>query len=593
MADKAVKKILRMQGPDWQKLRKRFRVRPQGPVTALNVSGGVLRIAQVSSRLGGVVVTRVAAEPLGLPPEAESSDPAAYGAAIARTLARLGLKGGPVVMGVPRGSVVLRALTLPAVTDLREMASLVHFQMGRDLPFPVADAVIDFKVRREIPPGESLAVPADAAAPSGEASSAGDGAMVEVMAAAVRREVIDFHLAAAAAAGLKLVALGLIPYANVRCVEACNMADSASALGLVLLRANEVSIDVIARQALLFSRDVLIHHDEEPASARSDGAPAPVGLESAGQTDETTLPAETPEAEPRPTPVERVTIEVLRSLAGFGGMEAVNAVDRIVVAGDSGLEEALVDSLQTRLKSSVHRLDPGRALSLPLAMQPAASGAISALGLAFGATDKSGLPFDFLHPKRPAVQRDMKRIRTLMGAAAAAAAIVFLLAVRTHLLRGKETILSQVNSDLRKEEKLRLTYRLMARQAATLRQWSGEARNWLDHYAYLSAVLPPSEEIYLSSFSVNSQGTITLAVQARNGAILAKLDKELRAAGYDVKPLAVTPGADRHGYDFKSTVEISIPADFKMDLAKVRPPARPADDISLEGGASGRKGGGS
>jgi hypothetical protein len=316
-------------------------------------------------------------------------------------------------------------------------------------------------------------------------------------------------------------------------------------------------------------------------------------LESAGQTDETTLPAETPEAEPRPTPVERVTIEVLRSLAGFGGMEAVNAVDRIVVAGDSGLEEALVDSLQTRLKSSVHRLDPGRALSLPLAMQPAASGAISALGLAFGATDKSGLPFDFLHPKRPAVQRDMKRIRTLMGAAAAAAAIVFLLAVRTHLLRGKETILSQVNSDLRKEEKLRLTYRLMARQAATLRQWSGEARNWLDHYAYLSAVLPPSEEIYLSSFSVNSQGTITLAVQARNGAILAKLDKELRAAGYDVKPLAVTPGADRHGYDFKSTVEISIPADFKMDLAKVRPPARPADDISLEGGASGRKGGGS
>jgi 6-phosphogluconate dehydrogenase (decarboxylating) len=63
---------------------------------------------------------------------------------------------------------------------------------------------------------------------------------------------------------------------------------------------------------------------------------------------------------------------------------------------------------------------------------------------------------------------------------------------------------------------------------------------------------------------------------------------ELVAAGYDVKPLAVTPGADRNGYNFRTTVELTVPSKLKFDLTKLTPPARPADDASLE---NTRKGG--
>jgi hypothetical protein len=290
--------------------------------------------------------------------------------------------------------------------------------------------------------------------------------------------------------------------------------------------------------------------------------------------------------------VERVTIEVVRSITGFGGMDPANTVARIVVAGDTGMEDAVVEALAKRLNLAVQRLNPMQALSLASFMEAPAAGAISALGLALGVMDRDGLPFDFLKPKRPAVQRDMKRIRLLMGAASAAAAIIFLLAVRTQLLKRKDAELASINADVRKEEKMRPLYRTMIRQAATLRDWTGERRNWLDHYAYLSAILPASEEVYLDSISVNSSGTITLAVQARSGAILAKLDKQLRAAGYEVKPLAVTPGADRHGYNFKSNVELGVTAKFKMDLTKAHPAARPADDISLEGAPPVRRGGG-
>ena len=63
---------------------------------------------------------------------------------------------------------------------------------------------------------------------------------------------------------------------------------------------------------------------------------------------------------------------------------------------------------------------------------------------------------------------------------------------------------------------------------------------------------------------------------------MAPLDKQLRAAGYDVKPLAITPGADRHGYEFRSSVELLAPDKMKIDLSKVKTPARPADDASLD-----------
>jgi hypothetical protein len=101
-------------------------------------------------------------------------------------------------------------------------------------------------------------------------------------------------------------------------------------------------------------------------------------------------------------------------------------------------------------------------------------------------------------------------------------------------------------------------------------------------------VLPGSEDLYLTSLSISAQGNIHLAVQARSGEILANLDRQLRNAGYDVKPLAITPGNDRHGYNFRSTVELLVPAKMKIDLSKAQPPARPADDASLEPRKGGR-----
>ena len=233
----------------------------------------------------------------------------------------------PVVMGVPRAQVILRTLQLPVIPDVRELASMVHFQIGRDLPFRMEDAVVDFKVRRQIrvPAARPEAgVPAGPSTGDKPAESA-PTAKLEVLVAVLKREVVEYYLQVAEIAGLKLVALGLLAYANARCVDACRVADGAEAFALVSLRPDEVSIDVIAEQSLLFSRGASIRlFADAPATPTPDTS-------SLVRTDPVVdSSAEAPKGDGSGF-TDAVTIEVVRSLHGFSGMEADNPVGKVVV----------------------------------------------------------------------------------------------------------------------------------------------------------------------------------------------------------------------------------------------------------------------
>jgi Tfp pilus assembly PilM family ATPase len=584
--------------------RKRFHVRPPGSITALDVDGSVLRVVQTAPRGGRPIVARISAERLDLPADADRSDPGVMGQAIAKALDRLDVKPSSVVMGVPRASVVLRTLSLPMLDDVRELASIVHLQVGRDLPFRPDEAVIDFKVRRQT--GEPSRT--EPGGKPGDAASEARGepavmAKLEVLVAAAQREVVEFYRKSAEIAGLKLAALGLLSWGNARCVEACRVAEGSEALALVSLRPDEVGIDVVSQQSLLFSRGAAIKPRTEPVLPPVDSVaqPAPSsGDGGEGPANESAALGLQPPPAPQPeTFVDLVAIEVVRSLHSCGGIEPNNPVGKVIVVGATGHEPAVVEALQYRLSIPCTWLDVAGTLELPSAAREHAAGSIASIGLALGVNDAQGLPLDFLHPKRPAVHRDMRRIRILASVAAAAAAMIFLVAVQRHLKRQHEAVRDRLKAELTEAKKKQPIYTRMRQQAATLDGWVTESANWLQHYTYLSAILPPTEDVYITSFVVSAQGAgpgssgrhaIHLSVQARSGETLSKLDKQLRAAGYDVKPLAITPGADRYGYGFRSSVELIVPDKMKIDLSKVKAPARPGDDASLD--SPRRRGGG-
>jgi hypothetical protein len=263
-------------------------------------------------------------------------------------------------------------------------------------------------------------------------------------------------------------------------------------------------------------------------------------------------------------------------------MEPNSAVGKVVVSGATGFEDTVLESLSKRVGRPCALLDPATALGFSDQGREQAAGAVAAIGLALGVNDPNGLPFDFLNPKKPAVQRDMRRIKILATASAVAAAALFIVLLKGYLINKRTVVAKDWAEKAEQAGKARPLYLKIITQSKTVDDWANGKRNWLDHYAYLSAVLPSSEEVYITSLQISAQGTIRLAVQARSGEVLAKLDKQLRAAGYDVKPIAITPGADRNGYEFRSTVELAASAKMKPDIAKVKPPARPADDASLD-----------
>ena len=53
-----------------------------------------------------------------------------------------------------------------------------------------------------------------------------------------------------------------------------------------------------------------------------------------------------------------------------------------------------------------------------------------------------------------------------------------------------------------------------------------------------------ADQVYMSAVNTTPQHMIRISVQAKTGELLAELDKKLRAAGYEVKPLSITPATD-------------------------------------------------
>lgn len=552
--------------------RRRRNPNRSGPVAAAEVDGSVLRVVQAVPRGGRLDLTRIAVETLEFPPTADRDNPEVVGRAVRQALDRARIKLGPVVMGVPRADVVLRTLSLPTIDDPGQLAAMIHLQVGKDLPFRPDEAVIDFQILPAPQPASPTPPSAGNDRPEESATAA---PKTEVLVGIIQRGVAEFYRKMATAAGLNLTALGLLPHANARSVQACRVAEGDEGVAIVTLRPDEVGIDVVAQNALLFSRGAMVKPRADAADNTSVSA-------AAADKDPPEARASSPESDRTSPLVETAIIEVVRSLHSYAAIETRHPVAKLVVAGATGHETEVVEDLSTRLNLPCSMLDVVGRLHLPEDAALHSPGALAGIGLILGASDPEGIPFDFLNPKRPARPRNPRRTAMLVGGAVAVGLLVLAVGARTFLVGKRLALQANLQAELVEAKKKRPIYRQMRQQLVTVQDWLREGHNWLEHYAYLSAVLPPSEDVYITALAVGGQGNIRLSVQARSGAVLAKLDQQLRAAGYDVKPIAIHPGSDKFGYEFRSTVEMTVPAKLKVDLSKVRPPTRPADDASLD-----------
>ena len=510
---------------------------------AVDFDSTTVRIALVEPTSDGTRIAKLLSQPLseGL----DSQDPKAFGRFLGRTLRDMGLTGAGIIMNVPRSQAVLKPLKLPPGTPEEEYASMVHYQVEKELPFPAENAVIDFTVESHYggidPEGEHADQP--------ETETAAQ--QVEVLVSAVQMDVVDYYRQIAQAANVKLLRLGLRPYANMRCAEACQAASDRENVAIVHITADETEIDLISHHSLAFSRSAL--------------------RKIAGIADATDVEIN--------AAVNFLVLEVARSLQSYQTIGRGASIDLVLLAGGTGIEPQVARKLASRLDRPCEMLTPETALT---ETQPkeVSSEFISVFGLSVRDPSED-LPFDFLNPKRSPVKRDVKKIRATIATIAGVVLLLACIAGGSMYLGAKRDNVKQLDkrvSDLDTAIKAR---KKAVNRVKAVDKWIKPKENWLDHWLAISACAPSAKDIYITSFNGTS-GKLSFNVQARSEKAIVAFDKKLQAAGYRFKPGKIDTGKDEWGYTYSTLVRVYALGELggTSKTAATQPVARPDDDMS-------------
>jgi Tfp pilus assembly PilM family ATPase len=487
-----------------------------------------------------------------MPADLDLDDAAAVGAFLGLTLkdfsknAKTSLKKCGVLMSVPRQKAVLKPLTLPPGTQLDEMASMVRFQVEKDLPFNPEDAVIDYTLASHL----DLTEPT-----SGPEQDAGVGVLV----GAVGTEVVEHYRQIAEAAGIKLRRLGLRPYANMKCVDACVRRSENETVLAVHITSDETEINVLKGNSLAFCRSAMV-----------DVAPE--------KSDEQTKA------------VESIVREIIRTVHSYSSAQNHGEITAVLIAGGTGIETQVLKRVESKLKIQCESLSPARALDLPT--QGGASAYAATIGLAIAHQGKA-LPFDFLNPKQPPVKHDARKVQAGLIVAAVLLLFVMVGVARSFYLGGLEDTLAGYKKKEATLKKATKGQTALARRVKTVNEWLRARTDWTDHLALISQLAPSCEDLYLrSSFKTERRGTITFKAYAKGHQVLDDFKARLSDSGYNPQSKGSGP-SDRGDYTHSEEITLTVKPGMKVDLTEHKHVPRPADDDSaklLRGGSSSSSG---
>ena len=532
------------------------RLKRRGEVTALDIDQRMLRIVHVTMSRGISRVRRIELIPLPNE-ELDLKDPIATGKWIGKQLKVIRLNPGVVVMAARRGECILKEYQLPPLKDIGEMASMVRVKASRDLPFPESKASIDFTVTR---------VPTKKEIKESKNISSSSNTTVDpkanVVVSAIKNETLIFYQTIVESAGFTLAGLGLRPMASFRVLKTCVPSIIKEAVALISIRRHEVDVDILIDGRLIFSRELsanlnLADDDKEPDK----------------QID-----------------LIHITKEIFRCLHSYEGSGAYQKLDHLLVAGGTGIENKLCHCLNSQSEVEWKTMPLPSGLRLPKDNKNNTARALTSLGLALGFADEGGMPVNFLTPKRPIINRNEGRMKWILGMSLIIAGALMLFSIQKRLKSNAQTELNKLSPQylaLKKEERKN---KIIIRTGDAVTAWNKDSKDWLGHFAFISAILPPCDKIYLKNLGtrrVGSNGVISFQLQAKDSTTLHSVEKRLRDIGYEFKSVPQTPGSDRHGYSFSASFELIIPNNFKHNLKDYlktnSPPARIKDDIHADG----------
>lgn len=436
----------------------------------------------IVARVGSGTVKLEDAHQHKLPPSLNADDPAAMGEFIAGTLKRHRMKFRRCVVDVPRDRAVINRLTIPP-TPPQELAGAVQFQAMRELPFSLDEAVIDHVIMQR---DENRNI-------------------VEVLLAAVRKDVLGRISATCEAAGLTPERIGLRPYANLVAIQ---------------------RMEEFARQRILFVElgpsmtEIDVFRDGQLAFSRAASVTVPVRGYDAWASDSRVMgihELETIEAQHDETSVAELVLEVVRSLQAYRVAEPNAVIDQIVIAGGSGLEPELMEAVEKRLGLPCALYDPTSSLSVSPTESLKLRSFSATLGLAWGVSRENLLESNFLDPKKPLPPGITLRRRLQFAGVAAAALVVCVAGGTAYHLYQQSSLLEKRHKEIEQLSEMVKADIELRNHIDELDDWNRQAV-WVDHWAtVVESMVDPGRKMIAKNIKFEeSSSSITLDVLCKD-----------------------------------------------------------------------------
>lgn len=524
-----------------------------------------LRMALVRVRAEGIELLKAVSVPI--PDEVAGDDAESLGAFVREAMrqSRLGVKN--VILNVPREQVVLNMMDLPPTPE-EEMASLVHFQIVKELPFAADQATIDFVV-------------CDTHDPKSRCTA---------LVAAVRNEDLDFYRKMAKEAGLSVERIGLRPHANLTAVLASLSDPGDESTLMVEVGPLLTEIDIVQSGALTFSRAASV---SLPDFGRKRAAEA---LDS--RVSGTHIQDVEPEDEEAREAVGRLVVDVIRSFEAHRATDPAVKVDRIVVCGATGLEQQLAESLAGRFAAPAQLFSPDRALGLTPQRARELRGFSAAIGLAMGQPLKGLKSFDFLHPKKPVSKRSLRMKRAPVAVLTAVLLVAAAVTFRIRFIGPEQAKVRSLEAVIRRDQKREKPIKEFTKKVEALQAWKDSEQRWPEVLATLTEVFPPPEEAFVTRLDLETRtkrkslmraSTLKIKLRTAKLGAVSGPSAALRALGYkNVVAGQETPiGMARQGdvYRFDTSLSAEIP--LRQKKKKAEPNKN--DDVAVRGPADSDK----
>jgi Tfp pilus assembly PilM family ATPase len=452
--------------------------------------------------------------------------PAEAGLWLKEAIQREGISAREVLVSLPREEVVVRQIDVPDVPE-EELPALVRMQAETRSTSSMNDMLLDFL---PLPPAH-------------------DSTSRQVLIVTIAKQRLDRIRQLITAAELELSSVGISPVAASELVARAEaqLGTARDESTLVVSQSRQrVEISLTRDDHLIFSHSAQLAGHEAEADNLSTLA------------------------------------EVRRSLGALTRYDATLNVTRAWVVGTTEETESLRKILQERLDCAVSVLEPlsDVAIRCESAEMPANQAPLCGpIGMLLSTSKATVAIVDLLHPRKPVVRPDRRRLK--IGLVAGAAVIALVVAYGTTLWQSRviDRDIKSANETLAKLDELIKRAQPTVTIATAIDEWDQRDVDFLSQITHLNRMLPGTDRILLEQLRFNSLVGEEIAQIQADGLARTREDVEsLYQRLADKKYRVRTHGIQSTDQDQ------DYPVRFMLDLG-ITPETETLSDASANDGA--------